>query len=119
MGTSPLAILPLELIFRILDFLEPREHSGFSCTCRHAVTLVNRKLDNLKDRDELWSGFYLISDHRPLNELSPPWKSRTARYVDKERRRIYQLRVLEREYARRISPPGMNFGLPNDDDPDL
>jgi hypothetical protein len=119
MDSSPLATLPLELIFRILDFLEPRQYSGFSCTCRHAVTLVNRKLDNLKDRNELWSGFYLISDYRPLHELLPPWKSRTARYVDKERRRIYQLRVLEWEYARSIASPGMNIGFPSDDDPDL
>jgi hypothetical protein len=88
MDSSPLAILPIELIFRILDFLELYEYSRLLCTYLHAVTLVNRKLDNLKDRDELWSGFYLISDYRPLHELLPPWKSRTARYVGKERRRI-------------------------------
>jgi hypothetical protein len=118
MDSNPVATLPIELIFRILDLLEPREYSGFSCTCRYAVTLVNRKLDNLKDRDELWSGFYLISDYRPLHELLPPWKSRTARYVDKERSRIYQLRALEWEYAVKTSSPGMNYGIPNDDDPD-
>jgi hypothetical protein len=108
MDSSPLAILPIELIFRILDFLELYEYSRLLCTYLHAVTLVNRKLDNLKDRDELWSGFYLISDYRPLHELLPPWKSRTARYVGKERRRICQLRILEWEYARSLAPPEMN-----------
>ena len=45
-----LDILPPELIFSILDRMEPHEYSGFSCTCREAVTLVNRKLDNVRDQ---------------------------------------------------------------------
>jgi hypothetical protein len=51
--------LPIELFFRILDFLEPHEYSGLSCTCRYAVTLVNRKLDSPEEQKELWFGFDL------------------------------------------------------------
>lgn len=120
MDSSLLATLPIELIFRILDLLEPREYSGFSCTCRHAVTLVNKKLDNPKDQQELWSGFYLLADRRPLQQLLPPWKSRTARYVDKEKKRIWQLRILEWEHARATESPTANIPWPiEEDDPDL
>ena len=85
MSSSPLATLPIELFFRILDFLEPHEYSGLSCTCRYAVTLVNRKLDNPKDQEKLWSGFEL-NERRTLRTQLPPWKIRTARYVDEQRR---------------------------------
>lgn len=87
-----LDVLPPELIFRILDFMEPHEYSGFSCTCRHAVTIVNHKLDNQKNKQELYSwlaGFYLDED-LALRTYLPPWKSRTARYVWKERILQYQ-----------------------------
>ena len=78
MDSSPLATLSLELIFRILDFLEPHKYSGFSCTCRRAVIIVNKKLDNPKDQQELWSG-YILNDRRTLRTQLRPWKSRTAR----------------------------------------
>lgn len=42
MESSPLSALPTELIIRILD---PYDMSGFSCTCQHALSLVNKKLD--------------------------------------------------------------------------
>jgi hypothetical protein len=54
MDSSPLNSLPTELIFRILDFIEPHEYSGFSCTCQEAVVIVNRKLDNPKDKEKLY-----------------------------------------------------------------
>jgi len=63
--------------------MQPHEYSGFPCTCRNAVTLVNRKLDNSKDQRELWSGINLDDSQAIFSHL-PFWKSRTARYVHKE-----------------------------------
>jgi hypothetical protein len=77
--------IPTELIFQILDFLKPHEYSGFSCTCQEAVAIVNRKLDNAKDQEELWFGLDLNSSQALYSRI-PYWKSRTARFVDKERR---------------------------------
>lgn len=45
MESNILEILPTELIFRIFDFMSPREMSGFSCACQCALSLVNQKLD--------------------------------------------------------------------------
>lgn len=92
-----LDILPLELIFRILNSMDPHEYSGFSCTCRHAVTIVNQKLDNPKDKQGLYLGWTHFDDNEALGLQLPPCKSRTARYVDKERRR----REWESEVRRR------------------
>jgi hypothetical protein len=44
MDSSQLFSLPTELIFRILDFMEPDEYSGLSCTCQRALALTNQKL---------------------------------------------------------------------------
>jgi hypothetical protein len=44
MDSSQLFGLPTELIFRILDFIEPDEYSGLSCTCQRALALTNQKL---------------------------------------------------------------------------
>jgi hypothetical protein len=84
MDSGPLFSLPPELIFQILDLMEPHEYAGFSCTCRHAVTLVNRKLDNPKDKEGLYSYLRFRSEDIALRDHLPPWKSRTARYVAKE-----------------------------------
>jgi hypothetical protein len=84
MDSSPLFSLPPELIFQILDLMEPHEYAGFSCTCRHAVTLVNRKLDNPKDKEGLYFYLRFRSEDIALRDHLPPWKSRTARYVAKE-----------------------------------
>jgi hypothetical protein len=86
MDASPLNSLPVELFFRILDFLKPHEYSGLSCTCRGAVALVNRKLDNPRDRQELYFGWGYFDDSKALHTQLPPCKSRTARYVTKEKR---------------------------------
>jgi hypothetical protein len=40
-----LGTLPPELIFRILDFMNPYDMAGFSCACRRTLLLFNRKLD--------------------------------------------------------------------------
>jgi hypothetical protein len=50
MESSPLRVLPQELIFQVLEFMEPHEYSGFSCTCQRALSLVNRKLDTPENR---------------------------------------------------------------------
>lgn len=36
-------VIPAEIILRTLDFMWPDEYSGFTCTCRHALDLVNAK----------------------------------------------------------------------------
>jgi hypothetical protein len=118
MDSSPLATLPLELIFRILDFLEPHEYSGFSCTCRYAVLVVNQKLDNPEDQEKLWSGFDL-NDRKTLHKQLPPWKSRTARYVDKERKEEEKRYLLQLEQHRRRMEDYVCCYVPIDDDPDL
>jgi hypothetical protein len=83
-----LDILPLELIFRILDFMEPHKYSGFSCTSRHAVTIVNEKLDNPKDKQELYSWLvrWYLDESQAIRTQISPYKSLTARYVEKEKR---------------------------------
>jgi hypothetical protein len=97
-GLKPIEILPIELFVRILDYLKPHEYLGLSCTCQHAVTLVNRKLDNLKDQEELWVGFDL-DETRALNKQLPSWKNLTltARYVAKERKKRRRERREERK----------------------
>jgi hypothetical protein len=83
-----LDILLLELIFRILDFMEPHKDSGFSCTSWHAVTIVNEKLDNPKDKQELYSWlvrWYLDGSQAIRTQISH-YKSLMARYVEKEKR---------------------------------
>jgi hypothetical protein len=113
MDSSPLFSLPPELIFQILDFMEPHEYSGFSCTCRHAVTLVNRKLDNPKDKEELYSwlrGSRHYDSEAPLRLYLPPRKTRTARYVDK--------RAMSEYLSYRESDCG-KIALVVDPDPDL
>jgi hypothetical protein len=39
-----LDVLPAEIIYRILDFLEPRDMRGLPSTCRRSLKLVNAKL---------------------------------------------------------------------------
>ena len=43
--SSLLATLPPELIFLILDFMDPHEMAGLSCACRRTLLIVNQKLD--------------------------------------------------------------------------
>jgi hypothetical protein len=113
MDSGPLSSLPTELIFRILGFLEPHEYSGFSCTCQKAVAIVNRKLDNAKDQEELWFGLDLNSSQALYSRI-PYWKSRTARFVDKEGRR----RRLELEKRRKELEDYVCFyyGPPSDEE---
>jgi hypothetical protein len=119
MDSGSLNVLPPELIFRILDILAPHEYSGLSCTCRGAVAIVDRKLDNSRDKQELYKGFgWLIDGNTALHTQLPPWKSRTARYVDKRRRR--QRDFADLEFARIYGPPCFGWHLDSDgDDPDL
>jgi hypothetical protein len=62
-----LEILPVELIFRILDFMDPRQYSGLPCTCQRALLIVNRKL-------EFEEACYTTLSF---------WKSATAPYVNR------------------------------------
>jgi hypothetical protein len=68
MESSPLGTLPPELIFRILDFLDPLEYTGFPCTCQYALSLVNKMLDT--------------PEHCGFTALDQDRKSRTAAIVE-------------------------------------
>jgi len=117
MESSPLRSLPTELIFWVLNFMEPHEYSGFPCTCREAAALVNRKLDNAKDQKEIYLGFgSLLDDNEALRAQLLPWKSRTARYVDKERE-WFQLAVAR--YREDMQESARFHRLSDDDDQDL
>jgi hypothetical protein len=61
-----LKIFPLEILFLILDFMTPDEYSGFTCTCRDALALVNQKLVASKPC-------------YPYGLM--PWTSRTGDYI--------------------------------------
>ena len=100
MDSSPLLMLPTELLFQILDFMSPAEYSGFSCTCRRALTVINEKLDT--------------QEHRHRGSLSS-YLSRTAGYVE-YRRFMSNIRM----------PPASGadewivcYGATLEDDPDL
>lgn len=51
MDSSPLGALPPELVFLILDFMQPHEYSGLPCTCQGMLSIVNRKLDTPRSRE--------------------------------------------------------------------
>jgi hypothetical protein len=51
MDSSPLGVLPPELIYHVLDFVQPHEYSGLPCTCQGMLLIVNRKLDTPQSRD--------------------------------------------------------------------
>lgn len=58
MEPNILETLPPELIFHILDFLGPVEMSAFPCTCQHALSLVNQKIDTPDGRERYPLEFY-------------------------------------------------------------
>lgn len=78
MDSSPFSTLPLELLFYILSFLEPHEYSGLPCTCQHALSFVNKKLDTAETRH---------SNAFPIGT----YKSRTAIYVKLHRKWLEEL----------------------------
>lgn len=55
MDSPPLSTLPLELFFYILSFLEPHEYSDLPCTCRHALSLVDKSSTQPKPATQLLS----------------------------------------------------------------
>ncbi|KAM0712837.1 hypothetical protein Q7P35_000286 [Cladosporium inversicolor] len=69
MDSSPLGALPPELVFLILDFMQPHEYSGLPCTCQGMLSIVNQKLDTPQSRD------FASRD---------PYVSRTAAFVKAE-----------------------------------
>lgn len=73
MDSSLLGALPLELVFLILDFVQPHEYSGLPCTCQAMLSIVNQKLDTPQSRE------YASRD---------PFVSRTAAFVKAEHRVI-------------------------------
>lgn len=69
MDSSPLGVLPPELIYHVLDFMHPHEYSGLSCTCQRMLSVVNQKLNTPQSRE-----------FASLN----PYVSRTAAFVKAE-----------------------------------
>jgi hypothetical protein len=133
MNSSPLATLPIE-------FCSSGSWTSWNRTnipdshARYAVTLVSRKLDNPKGQKELWFEFDL-DESRALSKQLSSWKSLTARYVAKESKRGKRERQEERRKRKEEKSRQQwqlelrrwesedctceNYGLPNDDDPDL
>jgi hypothetical protein len=104
MDSSPLSSLPTELISRILDFIEAREYLGFFCTCREAVTIVKRQLDNSKDKGGQyldWAGpdWAHFDDSKALRTQLPLYRSRTSRHLNRKRRIELQERLQEAQWA--------------------
>jgi hypothetical protein len=102
MESSPLATLPPKLIFRILDFMEPHEYSGLSCTCRRALALTNQMLHNPEYMEGVYSS--LVN-----------WKSCTALFVNMRGLRHPPATVIEGWMM--CGHP--EFLLMGQDDPDL
>jgi len=92
-----LAILPTELIFRILDFMHPHQYSGLPCTCQRALALVNQKLE---------VGEYCFTS---LTD----WKSQTAPYVNMQSLTLAPSVVVSQWDV------AVCYGVPGEDDDDL
>jgi hypothetical protein len=93
-----LKVFPLEIIFLVLDFMTPDEYSGFTCTCRGALALVNQKLET----SELCRFHGLI-----------PWTSRTGDYIRVQR----SIREMLRDYE--IGPSCIGYHVLDESDSDL
>lgn len=104
MDSSPLSPLPLELLFYILSFLEPHEYSGLPCTCRHALSLVNKTLDTADTR-------------YPISPKHETYESRTAIYVKLHRKWLEQLASCQA--AMELYESHCNRPDYDKDDPDL
>jgi hypothetical protein len=93
-------IFPLEIIFLILDFMTPDEYSGFACTCRDALSLVNQKL--------------VASEPCYYNGLVP-WTSRTGDYI----RIQASIQDFQSEWMDYGRWPAHNYPDPDENDSDL
>lgn len=99
--SSPLAALPPELLYRILDFMDPCEYSGLSCACQSMLSIANQKLSTPEN-------------HR----IGPPgsYISRTAAFVQL---RKAELELLVQKYMDEMKYTCMCYGPPDEDDADL
>lgn len=95
MESSPLKLLPPELMFQVLDLMYPHEYSAFPCTCQRALFLVNEKLEYESCVSTLTS-----------------WKCATAQFVYKQK-----LRFAPAEGVKGASE--CYGGIDNFNDPDL
>lgn len=87
-------VVPSEIILRILDFMWPYDYSGFTCTCREALELVNAK----------W-----VSDDGGCSQYRDSTVSLTGAW-------LRSLRECRKEYEADVSNTGFSSV---DDDPDL
>jgi hypothetical protein len=96
--SSPLAALPPELLYRILDFMDPCEDSGLSCACQSMLSIANQKLSTPEN-------------HR----IGPPgsYISRTAAFVQL---RKAELELLVQKYMDEMKYTCMYYGPPSDED---
>jgi hypothetical protein len=89
-----LGTLPPELIYQILDFMHPHEYSGLPCTCRCALSLVNRKLK--------------VREYKS-------WKSAAAPYVN-----MQSITLAPLNFVYGSKDVSFNYSVgPDFDDPDL
>lgn len=72
MKLALLGTLPPELIFRILDFMDPYDMAGLSCACRSMLLLVNRKLD-IEGRELDPLGTYISRTGQPRATACGEW----------------------------------------------
>lgn len=100
MDVSPLGVLPPELFFLVLEFMEPYEYSGLSCTCQSMLSIVNQKLDTPESR-----------------QLAPLGSniSRTAAFVQYK----IELDLLVQRYMDEMNNACVCYGMPDEDDADL
>lgn len=82
--------LPTEIILTILDFMWPPDYSGFTCTCRHALELVNSRYDCSTFRDSTVS-------------LTGAW--------------LCSMREAQKEYEAKVDENGVCYMVHDDDDP--
>jgi hypothetical protein len=85
--------LPTEIILRILNFMWPPDYSGFTCTCRHALELVN-------------SGYRCSTFRDSTVSLTGAW--------------LFSMRECQQEYEAMTDDNGVFYKVhDDDDDPDF
>jgi hypothetical protein len=90
--------LPTEIILRILNFMWPHDFSGFTCTCRRALELVNSK----------WA-----SDDHDCSQYRDSTVSLTGAW-------LHSIREHQKEYEAEINNTAVCYMVDDDnDDPDL
>jgi hypothetical protein len=97
MRSSPLAVLPPELLCHILDFMAPEEYSGLSCTCQDMLSIANQKLATPND-----SHFTFIRDYWSRTGASIATKHRMDKITQEYHDMLAELDRQNRERWERV-----------------